>query len=116
MKTTLKNFKIPLPDGNEEKFYVSDFATKDEAAADKQELKATINANKQESNQSLTETNEDLSGSKEAIAYAIDGLKNTVGADNELKVSFTDTNYLNDCTTIKQALIALDAAIAALSN
>jgi hypothetical protein len=46
MKTTLKSFKIPLPDGNEEKFYISDFVTKEQAASDKQEINAAINANK----------------------------------------------------------------------
>ncbi len=115
MKTTLKSFSIPTPDG-EEVFYTSDFATKEEAAKVEQELKESIASNIAQVKQSLSETNNDLSSSKEAIAYAIDNLRKAVGADNELQLSFSNTKFLNDCTSVKDALVALDAAIATLFN
>ncbi len=110
MKTTLKNFKIPLPDGNEEKFYVSDFATKDEAAADKQELKADIAASKKEAADTYTPLSL-TSGSEEALAQGFERLRMTIGANENIEVTFSGTNNLDSAKSIVEALLILDAKL-----
>lgn len=48
------------------------------------------------------------------IANAFEKVRAAVGMEEDGEVVFEDTNYLDNCTTIKEALIALDNVIANL--
>lgn len=111
MKTTLRSFTLLLPDG-EEKFVVSDFATKEELQTAQEVLNKSLADFEQEASTTYTKqiTTTD---NEEVIANAIEKIKQAVGVDENINLLFEGTNYLDSATTIKDALIALDSAIAA---
>ena len=97
-----------------------------EMAADKAELNATIAANKAtadaqaaSANRRLTacenreaELEQRIGEDEEVIGQALGALQKTLDTEEDGTIRFEGTNYLDDCTTIKAALIKLDEVIA----
>ena len=86
-----------------------------EIEAEKVTLNATITANKKDADTKITSLTGTESAHHKAHVAEEQRLNKNV-EDDELnedgEVSFEGTNYLDDCSTIKEALIALDNAIA----
>ncbi len=107
-------------------------ALRAELAAECATLNATITAQKADSNSKIStltsvESAHNTSHNKAeealdanikddelTIAHAFEKVRAAVGMEENGEVVFEDTNYLDSCTTIKEALIALDNAIANL--
>lgn len=97
-----------------------------EMAADKAELNTTIAANKAtadaqaaSANRRLTacenkeaELEQRIGEDEEVIGQALGALQKTLDTEEDGTIRFEGTNYLDDCTTIKAALIKLDEVIA----
>jgi len=97
-----------------------------EMAADKEELssvirvnKATADAHAASANKRLTaceakekELEERLSEDEETIGQALGSIQAVLDTEEDGTVKFEGTNYLDDCTTIKAALVRLDQIIA----
>lgn len=97
-----------------------------EMAADKAELNATIVANKATADAQAASANRRLTACKnkeaeleqrigddeEVIGQALGALQKTLDTEEDGTIRFEGTNYLDDCTTIKAALIKLDEVIA----
>ncbi len=107
-------------------------ALRSEIAAEKVTLNETIAANKKDADTKITsltgtesahheahvakeqELDGNLKDDELTLAQALEKVRSTVGFDENGEVSFDGTNYLDNCTSIKDALIALDNAIANL--
>lgn len=101
-----------------------------ELAAEKVTLNTTIEANKREADTKITaltstesahhkehvakekQLDENVKDDELTVAQAFEKVRAAVGMNEDGAVEFEDTNYLDNCTTIKEALIALDTAIA----
>lgn len=97
-----------------------------EMAADKAELNATIAANKATADAQAASANRRLTAcenkeaaleqrigeDEEVIGQALGALQKTLDTEEDGTIRFEGTNYLDDCTTIKAALIKLDEVIA----
>lgn len=99
-----------------------------EMAADKAELNTTIAANKaiadgqaEAVSRRLTacetkeaELEERISEDEETVGQALGSLQAVLDVEEDGTVKFRGTNYLDDCTSFKAALIKLDEIIANL--
>ena len=97
-----------------------------EMAADKAELNATIAANKATADAQAASANRRLIAcenkeaeleqrigeDEEVVGQALGALQKTLDTEEDGTIRFEGTNYLDDCTTIKAALIKLDEVIA----
>lgn len=97
-----------------------------EMAADKAELNAAIAANKATADAQAASANRRLTAcenkeaelehrigeDEEVIGQALGALQKTLDTEEDGTIRFEGTNYLDDCTTIKAALIKLDEVIA----
>ncbi|MBR1525086.1 MAG: hypothetical protein IJ640_00300 [Prevotella sp.] len=99
---------------------------REEMAADKSELEDTVASNKADANSKISAAikhiaaceamERELDGLREedenTIAHALGALRQTLETEEDGTIKFKDTNYLDDATTIKEALIILDREIA----
>ena len=97
-----------------------------EMAADKEEVlsevranKATADAQAEAAKKRLTaceakekELEERISEDEETIGNGLGALQAVLDTEEDGTVKFEGTNYLDDCTTFKEALIKLDTIIA----
>lgn len=106
MKTTAKYIVLTLPNGKKEKILLSDFATKEALAAEVARIVA---------NAESTYATKSAVGDDESVAAAVHArLCQSIGADVHGDIAFEDTNYLDGATSLKEALVRLDTAIANL--
>ena len=101
-----------------------------EIEAEKVTLNATITANKKDADTKITSLtgtesahhkahvaeeqrlNKNVEDDELTVAQAFEKVRVAVGMNEDGEVSFEGTKYLDDCSTVKEALIALDNAIA----
>ncbi len=104
MKTTAKYIVLTLPNGKKEKILLNEFATKEDLGKEV----ARIVAQAESSYATKTVVEED-----EFVAAAVHAsLRQAIGADEHCSLSFSGTNYLDGATSVKEALVRLDEAIA----
>ena len=113
MKTSVKKLFIPTPEGGIDEINLSEFAEKANTIDVDSFNKEKDNTERSftEITKTLNDVNTRITNDEQVITQTIKNICENIGLNLYTKIDFNGTNHFDNCKTIKDCLLIIDALL-----